>query len=83
MDVSRIQEYLNYIANTYTSIPKVDVDGVFGARTADAVRAYQTLFGIAPSGIVGAATWESITETYQDLFQGNQASGTQFGGELA
>lgn len=83
VDVSRIQEYLNYIANTYTSIPKVDVDGVFGARTADAVRAYQTLFGIAPSGIVGAATWESITETYQDLFQGNQASGTQFGGELA
>ena len=81
-EVTRIQEYLNYISNTYPSIPKLDADGVFGARTAEAVRAYQTLFGIEPSGIVGAATWESITETYRDLFQGAQASGTQFGGEI-
>ena len=80
--MTRIQEYLNYISNTYPSIPKLDADGVFGARTAEAVRAYQTLFGIEPSGIVGAATWESITETYRDLFQGAQASGTQFGGEI-
>ena len=82
-EVTRIQEYLNYISNTYTSIPQLDVDGVFGARTGEAVRAYQTLFGIEPSGIVGAATWESITETYRELFQGAQASGTQFGGDIA
>jgi peptidoglycan hydrolase-like protein with peptidoglycan-binding domain len=83
MEVMRIQEYLNYISNTYTAIPKIDVDGVFGPGTANAVRAYQTLFGIEPSGIVGAATWESITETYRELVQGNQASGTQFGGDMA
>ena len=81
-EVTRIQEYLNYISNTYTSIPKLDVDGVFGPGTANAVRAYQTLFGLEPSGIVGAATWESITETYRELFQGGQASGTQFGGDI-
>ena len=82
-EVMRIQEYLNYISNTYTSIPKIDADGVFGPQTADAVRAYQTLFGINPNGVVGAQTWMSITETYRELYEGAQSSGTQFGGEIS
>ena len=77
-----MQEYLNFISDTYTSIPKLTVDGQFGASTAAAVRAYQSLFGLNPSGIVSAVTWDSITETYRDLREGTDTSGTQYGGGI-
>lgn len=66
-EVEALQEYLNYISNTYTQIPKLTVDGVFGAATENAVRAYQNIFGLNPSGVVNAASWNSITDTYSSL----------------
>ncbi len=78
--VSALQEYLNLIGNTYTSIPKVSVDGVFGPSTQNAVIAYKELFGFGSSGIVSASTWDSITETYRDLSEGSQTSTGQFHG---
>lgn len=80
--VSRIQDYLNFISNTYTEIPKVTVDGVFGPATQTAVLAYQNLFGLEPTSIVGAATYNSIADTYRVLREGNQSSGTQYSGDL-
>lgn len=82
-EVRTLQEYLNGIAGTYSEIPTVAEDGVFGQRTADAVRAYQRLFGLEESGSVGAQTWQSITDTYSDLEGGAQASGTQYGGSIS
>ena len=79
-DVKILQEYLNYIANTYTSIPKLDVDGVFGIGTERAVIAYKEIFGIDPTPIVSANTWSSITSTYRDLFDGSRASNGQYPG---
>ena len=38
------------------------VDGQFGARTEDAVKAFQTAQGIAADGIVGDVTWINIDE---------------------
>ncbi len=79
-DVRALQEYLNYISNTYTSIPKLDVDGVFGVGTQEAVREYKRIFGLGSSPIVSADTWESITSTYRDLYDGNSTSSGQFPG---
>ncbi len=79
-DVRALQEYLNYISNTYTSIPKLDVDGVFGVGTQAAVVAYKSIFGLGSSPIVSANTWESITSTYRDLYDGNSTSSGQFPG---
>ncbi len=81
-EVEALQEYLNFISDTYTSIPKLTVDGEFGAGTQAAVRAYQSLFGLNPSGIVSSTTWDAITETYRDLREGTDASGTQYGGSI-
>ena len=72
--VRLLQEYLNYIANVYTQIPKVTVDGVFGARTQAAVIAYKSIFGLDSNPIVSASTWNSITSTYRDIYDGNQTS---------
>jgi peptidoglycan hydrolase-like protein with peptidoglycan-binding domain len=41
------------------------VDGVFGARTEDTVRAFQQAKGIAVDGIVGRVTWINIDEADQ------------------
>ncbi len=82
-DVLAIQNYLNYISDTYPEIPKITADGVFGAATASAVRAYQAAFGIEPSGVVGATTWNSIAETYRSLYEGQFGSDTQFGGVVS
>ncbi len=81
-NVELLQTYLNRISDTYTEIPKLTVDGEFGASTERAVQIYQGLFGLEPSGIVGAATWNSIASTYRTLVDGDYGSPTQFGGVL-
>lgn len=40
--------------------PPLDLDGIFGARTTQAVRDYQARRGLEVDGIVGAATWRSL-----------------------
>lgn len=69
--VRSLQEYLNYIAGTYTEIPRITADGVFGTATENAVKAYQELFGLPVSGVVGSVTWNSIIDNYLSLFEGN------------
>ena len=65
--VRALQNYLNAISETYTKIPKINVDGDFGPATRNAVREYQREFGLTPNGLVGAVTWNSIVETYLSL----------------
>ena len=76
-----LQEYLNYIAQTYTDIPSVTVDGQFGPATENAVRAFQEVFALTgPEGVVGANLWDSITNVYEDLYYGNRAAEGQYPG---
>lgn len=79
-DVLALQRYLNYIASTYTQIPKISEDGVFGVGTEAAVLAFKSIFGLEPTPIVSANTWEEITSIYRDLYDGQRASNGQFPG---
>lgn len=80
-DVRVIQEYLNYISETYNEIPVVNPDGVYGPATRDAVTAFQRLFAIpVQEGTVGAVTWVAIASVYEDLYQGQLAEEGQFPG---
>ncbi len=78
--VRLLQEYLNYIAQTYTEIPITNPTGYFGPRTQEAVLAFQNRFGISPTGIVAAVTWTAITELYNALYKGTQLQDGQFPG---
>ncbi len=73
-DVRALQEYLNYISDTYTQIPKITVDGVFGPGTERAVNAFKELFNIpgTPSRVT-AILWSAITNVYDDLYNGTSA----------
>lgn len=62
--VRQIQEQLNAIADVYYVIPSIAADGIFGQRTADAIRAFQEQFDLSPTGIVDFTTWYKISEIY-------------------
>ncbi len=62
--VRQMQEQLNAIADVYYVIPNIAADGIFGPRTAEAVRAFQQQFDLTPNGIVDFTTWYKISEIY-------------------
>ena len=76
--VRLLQGYLNVIAETYPEVPSVEVDGVFGPATENAVRAFQRTFDLPETGIVGIGTWEAVGDLYGDLIKGSAVSEGQF-----
>ena len=78
--VSTLQRYLNLISETYTQIPRLDVDGVFGPATERALAAYASVFGLPFNGVAGSAIWNSVAATYRDLYEGAQTSSGQYPG---
>ncbi len=62
--VRQIQEQLNVIANAYPAIPRVQADGLFGPATSEAVRTFQSVFGLPQTGTVNYQTWYKISEIY-------------------
>lgn len=63
-NVRTIQQQLNRIAQVYTAIPTVAVDGVYGPKTAAAVSAFQNIFNLPATGVVDKATWYKISGIY-------------------
>lgn len=66
-EVKRLQRFLNEIADFYTDIPKVEVDGIFGKNTENAVITFQEMFELSPDGIVGKDTWKKLCEVYKNI----------------
>ena len=59
-EVIFIQKLLNRIAESVTSIPSVNEDGIFGEETEKAVKAFQSYYGLDADGIVGPETWNRL-----------------------
>lgn len=62
--VRQMQEQLNAVAQVYSIIPTIAVDGAFGPQTEAAVRAFQQVFGLPVNGIVNQPTWYRISQLY-------------------
>ncbi len=62
--VQILQYMLELLAQFDDALSPLQIDGVFGASTARAVRNYQGVAGLTVDGIVGKATWDSIHQHY-------------------
>lgn len=62
--VRQIQEQLNVIAEAYPALPSIAADGIYGEKTKEAVRKFQSVFGLPSTGIVDYPTWYEIQEIY-------------------
>ncbi len=62
--VRQMQEQLNVIAEAYPALPKIDADGIYGPATTDAVKQFQSVFGLPATGKVDYPTWYKISEVY-------------------
>lgn len=62
--VRQIQQQLNRIGENYPALPRLQTDGIFGPRTAEAVRIFQQIFSLPQTGAVDFATWYAISRIY-------------------
>lgn len=65
--VRQLQEQLNLIGYYYTAIPALMVDGIYGERTAEAVRQFQRINNMPQTGVVDFPTWYRISDRYVRL----------------
>ena len=66
--IKELQSYLFGIRQLNPNIPFIRPDGVFGKETEDAVRAFQSEYGLEPTGEVDKETWDKIADIYATLF---------------
>ena len=62
--VRQMQEQLRAISRAYPLIPVINADGVYGPATEEAVRVFQSVFGLPQTGTVDYKTWYKISEIY-------------------
>lgn len=62
-----LQYFLAIIGTYYESLPTVEVDGIFGPKTREAVTAFQNFAGLTPDGVVGRNTWNALLSTYDNI----------------
>lgn len=65
--ITIMQEYLRGISDFYPDIPKIFVDGYFGAQMSAAVLAFQQEFELPQTGRIDLATWDMIVGVWQGL----------------
>lgn len=62
-----IQEQLSAIRRTYSNIPSLAIDGIYGEDTAAAVSRFQSIFDLPVTGEVDYSTWYKISQLYVAL----------------
>ncbi len=62
-----LQYFLAYISRFVPGVPDLVLDGIFGGETEAAVRAFQSIYGLASDGVVGERTWQRIYDVYRGL----------------
>lgn len=65
--VRLIQYYLSAIAYFTGRFEVIPVNGVFDAATENAVRQFQTFYGLTSDGIVGRRTWNELNRVYREI----------------
>jgi len=67
--VRNLQYYIDYLSRFYSTIPSIEIDGIFGDTTRDAVLALQRALGLTEDGIVGYDTWYAMLDAYDGIIK--------------
>ena len=62
--VSALQYFISIIGQFSSTIPGLQIDGIFGPKTRQAVEAAQTRFGLPVTGTVDRTTWQRLYDEY-------------------
>ncbi len=65
--VNDLQVLLGVIGDFYSSVPRVNKNGIFDAVTKNAVVEFQKTFGLTQDGVVGPATWNKLYSVYNGI----------------
>ncbi len=64
--VTTLQYYLAVIGYFNDNLPESSITGTFDQGTYNDVVSFQRAFSLTPDGIVGPATWEKLSDVYQN-----------------
>ncbi|MCW5250331.1 MULTISPECIES: peptidoglycan-binding domain-containing protein [unclassified Streptomyces] len=56
------------LTNVWGGVPKLTVDGVFGANTLKKIKWIQGCHGLTKDGVIGAKTWNALYYPAQDCY---------------
>ena len=65
--VRTLQYMLSVLAEFISSIPRVNIDGIFGQETANAATAFQRFAGLDANGAVNEATWDALYDQFAGI----------------
>jgi len=65
--VEHLQYMLSVLSAYIPEIPPIEIDGVFGSATRNAVIAAQRRFGLPQTGIVNFETWDEIYDQFSGI----------------
>lgn len=66
--VRTLQYFLSFIAEFNDFIPLINIDGIYGEATANAVSAFQQSVGLPRTGVVDEVTWNAIYSSYKTKY---------------
>lgn len=69
-EVRLVQYFLSVIAEFNDFIPSVNIDGIYGPDTAEAVRVFQRSEGLEQTGVVNEETWNELYSRYTSVVAG-------------
>ena len=76
--VRLLQYMLSVLSAHISTIPPLNIDGIYGSATRAAVLAAQRRFGLPETGTVGAQTWDEIYDQYVGIENTNLRSTETF-----
>ena len=68
----QVQKWLRAIAKSGEPIPMINPDGIYGEETKNAVRIFQGLSRLDPTGVVDYRTWCALHGAYNDCMNKNR-----------
>lgn len=76
--VRHLQYMLSILSEYIQTIPPVEIDGIFGPATRNAVVASQARFGLEQTGVVDPETWDEIYDQFAGIENTTLRSGERF-----